>query len=181
MSFAFVVNFMSEDVNVIDTKNHSVIATIPVANNPRAIGITSDDIKAYVLGGSVSVINIGTLEVIATIAEITPTAIVFTPDNQTAYILNFMLNTEGTLSVIDIKTHSIIATIPVGIAPVDLDITPDGKLVYIANTRSDTVTVIDTKTHSIIATINISLDFLTVPLKIFSCYSKWKICICSKF
>ncbi|WP_214484869.1 cytochrome D1 domain-containing protein [Bacillus sp. SM2101] len=167
MSVAFVANFLSNNVTTIDTKNHSVISTISVINAPRAIGITSDNKIAYVLGGGgVSVIDIGTLQVIATILGITPTAIVFTPDNQTAYVLNFMQNTEGTVSVIDIKTHSVIATIPVGIAAVDLVLPPNGKHVYVANTNSDNLTVIDTKNHSVVATISVNLSFSTIPLKI---------------
>ncbi|MFS1515379.1 YncE family protein [Bacillus sp. SCS-151] len=47
-----------------------------------------------------------------------------------AYVTHF---TSGTVSVIDTKTHSVIATIQVENAPLSVTITPDGKLAYIAN------------------------------------------------
>ncbi|MGM7684809.1 YncE family protein [Cytobacillus sp. Hm23] len=52
----------------------------------------------------------------------------------------------NTVSVIDSKTHSVIATVPVRNQPNDVAIPPDGKLVYVANKgdgfNSSTVSVI---------------------------------------
>ncbi|WP_352223967.1 hypothetical protein [Bacillus sp. SM2101] len=56
--------------------------------------------------------------------------------------------------MIDVKTHTVIATIPVGN---NLFIfkrsifTRDGKLVYVTNQSPPAVYVIDVKTHSVIA------------------------------
>ncbi|WP_214484924.1 hypothetical protein [Bacillus sp. SM2101] len=62
--------------------------------------------------------------------------------------------------VIDVKTHSVIASLPVGLSvgSSPLAITPDGKLAYVANEADgnpfdNTVSVIETTTNSIIATI----------------------------
>ncbi|MGM7680780.1 YncE family protein [Cytobacillus sp. Hm23] len=55
------------------------------------------------------------------------------------------------------KSISVIATIIVGQTPVNLDISPDGKLIYVVNSPDRSVFVIDVKTHSIIATIQVDL------------------------
>jgi YVTN family beta-propeller protein len=55
--------------------------------------------------------------------------------------------------VIDTDTNQVIATIPVGKRPWNMDITPDGKKLYVANGRSNSVSVIDTETNQKITDI----------------------------
>ncbi|MCA2225146.1 YncE family protein [Nonomuraea aurantiaca] len=50
---------------------------------------------------------------------------------------------SGFVAVIDTKTNTVIATIPVGNSPSDVAITPDGRHGYIVNTGSNTVSVIN--------------------------------------
>ncbi|MDX8363433.1 hypothetical protein [Cytobacillus sp. IB215316] len=52
-------------------------------------------------------------------------------------------------AVIDVKTHSVITTLPVGSRSTPA-FTPDGKLAYIGDTSD--VSVFDVKTHSLIST-----------------------------
>src|SRR5215471_7070473 len=58
-----------------------------------------------------------------------------------AYVTNSLSNT---VSVIDMATNTVVATVPVGIEPIGVAITPDGTHAYVANLFSDTVSVIDT-------------------------------------
>jgi len=69
-----------------------------------------------------------------------------------AYASNISNNT---VSVIDTATNTLIATIPVGVAPFELTITPDGTRAYVTNSSLDTdsISVIDTTTNTVIATI----------------------------
>src|SRR4029077_8815160 len=57
-----------------------------------------------------------------------------------------------TVSVIDTATNSVVATIPVGIDPVGVAITPDGTRAYVTN-LFNSVSVIDTVTNTVVATI----------------------------
>jgi YVTN family beta-propeller protein len=59
-----------------------------------------------------------------------------------AYVAN---TNDSTVSVIDtaMQPNTVVNTIDVGINPVDVDISPDGKRVYVAN-RSNSISVIDT-------------------------------------
>jgi len=65
-----------------------------------------------------------------------------------AYITN---SSDGTVSVIDTATYTVIGSpIAVGSGPGGVAVTPDGSTVYIANFRDSTVSVIDTVTNTVI-------------------------------
>jgi YVTN family beta-propeller protein len=69
-----------------------------------------------------------------------------------AYITS---NYSNIVSVIDTATNNITATIPVGIDPFGVAVTPDGSKVYVSNNVSNTISVIDTSTNRVIATITV--------------------------
>src|SRR5207248_2644832 len=60
---------------------------------------------------------------------------------------------DNTASVIDGATHKVVATVPVGVAPAQMAVSPDRRSVYIANTGGNTVSVLDTATNTIARTI----------------------------
>jgi YVTN family beta-propeller protein len=62
------------------------------------------------------------------------------------------------VSVIATATNTVVATVPVGIHPVGVAITPDGTHVYVANAFSDTVSVIATATNTVVATVPVGRD-----------------------
>ncbi len=68
------------------------------------------------------------------------------------YIPNLFSNN---VSVINPTTNLVTTTIPVGINPVDLRMSPEGSKVYVANRGSNTVSVINTATNTVTATINV--------------------------
>ena len=70
---------------------------------------------------------------------------------QTPYVANVGTNT---VSVVDTTTNNVVATIPVGIMPVALAITPDGTRAYVAGGCS-TVSLIDTASNNVSANINV--------------------------
>ena len=69
--FAYVTDNGSNSVSVIDTATNTVMATVPVGNNPVGVAITPDGRYAYVANansGTVSVIDMATNTVGATVA-----------------------------------------------------------------------------------------------------------------
>lgn len=88
--------------------------------------------------------NTGVSTVTATITA-TPTSV-----NGFAYITNG--GAAGAVSVIDISTDKVVATIPVGSNPMGVAISPDGTRVYVTNQLSATVSVINALTNKVIAT-----------------------------
>jgi YVTN family beta-propeller protein len=60
---------------------------------------------------------------------------------------------DNTASVIDGASHKVVATVPVGVSPAQMAVSPDRKSVYIANTGSNTVSVLNTADNTIAKTI----------------------------
>ena len=71
------------------------------------------------------------------------------PVESFAYVTNIGSNN---VSVIDIATNTVNATVAVGFFPNGVAITPDGDFAYVVNVLSDNVSVIETATNTVIAT-----------------------------
>jgi YVTN family beta-propeller protein len=151
---AYIANFSSSNVSVIDTTSNTVIG------NPIALGagvapfgeaVTPDGSKVYVGNygsDTVSVIATSSSTVVATITVgTTPYGLAVTPDGSKVYVAN---NGSNTVSVISTATDTVIATITVGTTPLGVSITPDGNNVYIANNGSNNVSVIATASNTVI-------------------------------
>ncbi|TSJ38893.1 T9SS type B sorting domain-containing protein [Mucilaginibacter corticis] len=67
-----------------------------------------------------------------------------------AYIPN---SGDGTVSVIDPNTNSVIKSILVGANPSAIAVSPDSKYIYVANSGSNSVSVISTVTNKVVSTI----------------------------
>ncbi|MCP4450214.1 MAG: YncE family protein [Planctomycetes bacterium] len=68
-----------------------------------------------------------------------------------AYITNsgdFGDDIGDDLSIIDLATNAVVATVPVGSFPQGVAVSPAGTAVYVANSMSNDFTVIDTMTHT---------------------------------
>jgi YVTN family beta-propeller protein len=59
----------------------------------------------------------------------------------------------GSLTVIDLQTGKVVKDIPTGKGAEGIDITPDGREVWVANRDANTITVIDVKTLAPVFTI----------------------------
>ncbi|MBL0340072.1 MAG: T9SS type A sorting domain-containing protein [Bacteroidetes bacterium] len=69
---------------------------------------------------------------------------------QTAYITN---SAGDNVTVIDVTSESVIATIPVGSFPTGICVSPDGTKVYVANRDDNSLSVINTATNTVATTI----------------------------
>ena len=72
-----------------------------------------------------------------------------------AYVTNLE---NGTVSVIDAATQTVVATIPVGNGPIGVAVTPDGTHAYVVNLEDGTVSVVATATNSVVATITVGIE-----------------------
>ena len=164
-SFAYVTNYRSHNVSVINTATNAVDATVAVGTTPRIVAITPDGAFAYVTNYSssnVSVINTATNRVDATVAVgSTPFGVAITPDGAFAYIAN---DHSSNVSVINTATNVVDATVAVGTSPFRVAITPDGAFAYIANRGSDNVSVINTATNAVDATVAVGTSPLDVAI-----------------
>jgi hypothetical protein len=115
---------------VIDTATHEVTKEVEVGNAPFSVALS----KAR---GRIFVTNRAGRRATAkdTTAPSSGTAVVTDPVTGAS--------TTGTLSVIDAETLSA-REISVGLAPSQMAMSADGKLLAVANSHSDTVTLVDT-------------------------------------
>ena len=70
------------------------------------------------------------------------------------YVTNAQSNT---VSVIDTTTASVIATVPVGLSPSSVAVTPNGRFAYVTNQQSNTVSVISAATNTVVATVPVGV------------------------
>ncbi|MGH9264317.1 MAG: beta-propeller fold lactonase family protein [Acidimicrobiales bacterium] len=148
---AYVANTVSDTVSVVDTATNTVVATIPVGDQPNALAVRPDGTRVYVANGgsdTVSVIDTATNTVVATIPVGNfPQGVAVRPDGARVYVATF----DG-LAVIDPATNSVVATIPV-VAGAGMAFSPDGRRMYVANQALDALTVVDTTTNTVVTDI----------------------------
>jgi|GEM_PF-3098878 len=155
-AYAYVANYTSKTVSVVNVTSNSIITTVAVGVNPADISINPDGTKAYVVNqgnNSVSVINTATNKVIDNIiVGNSPLNISISPDGTKAYVTN--LN-DNSMSVINTLTNLATTAIHVGNQPMGITVSPDGTKVYVANFGDNTISVINTATNNVIATISV--------------------------
>jgi YVTN family beta-propeller protein len=71
-----------------------------------------------------------------------------------AYVTNGRSND---VSVINTATNTVVATVPVGLSPGGVAITPNGAFAYVANFSSNDVSVINTATNTVVATVPVGV------------------------
>jgi YVTN family beta-propeller protein len=152
--FAYIPNYGSNTVSVIDGVNYAVVATIPVGTNPYGVAVSTDGSRAYVANegsNSVSVINTATNSVISTISVGSkPHGIALSTDGSRAYVANYM---GSNVSVINTLTNTTIGTVQTGGTPEGIVVSPDGSRVYVSLQNGGNITVINTANNSVVATI----------------------------
>jgi len=161
---AYITNSGDNTVSVINTATNTVIATIPVGDEPFGVAATHDGSRVYTRNGdgTVSVIDTATNTVTATIpvppnaGPATDVGVAVSPDGSKVYVAtSAILGATGAISVIDAATNTVTATIPVGVQPEGVAVAPDGSklYVYVANYETTNVSVIDAATNTVTATI----------------------------
>lgn len=149
---AYVSNYSSDSVSVVDLATRTVIDTISGLAGPFISAITPDNKTLYVLNfdtDEVALIDIATNTLLSTLipVENAPNCISITPNGTRAFVANF---SSSSVSVIDIATNTILSTIPVDRNPANISITPDGALAYVTHLDPvGVITVIDVSTLTI--------------------------------
>ena len=169
-------------VNVVDLNTNAIVGSpITVGQAPAALAITPDGAYVYVISYVDGNPGTGTISIIRTsdnsvqLNAITgfsgPFAIAITPNGKYAYVTNFGSNNFSpvgtTVSVVDISSNTVVATITVGIQPAGIAITPDGSYAYVSNyytlydgpnftdltASQGTVNIIDIQTNKVISPV----------------------------
>lgn len=158
-SFAYITNYGSNTVSVIDTGANKVTVTVPVGNSPLGVAVSPDWSRIYVVNsgapGFVSVIDAAQNVVTATVPVGNyPAGVAVSPDGSHVYVAN---SSDNTVSVIAAATNTVIATVGAGTAqfnyPYGVAVSPDGSRVYVTNSWGNTVSVITTVNNTVAGAI----------------------------
>jgi YVTN family beta-propeller protein len=132
---------------------------------PAAVAVSPDGQRIYVsfiaedtiLALSASTYQaVGLVGVDPRVESTTPAAAV-SPDGTRVYFTRFTdvdaHKKDGSLLVIDSTANKLLATVPVGVLPSAVAVSPDGRWVYVANEYSGSVSVIDTASNQVSVTV----------------------------
>jgi YVTN family beta-propeller protein len=157
-AYAVVPSWTQSKVLVRDAHTGAAVASIPLTGEPYDAAVTPDGRYAYVTlraSHQVAVIDLGTLQVVATIAMgLEPRGVAI--GGTRAWV------TEAgshTVSAIDLSTNAVIgAPIPVGQMPWGIAFRPQGDRAYVVNRASSTVSAIDLATRTVIAVMPVDQE-----------------------
>lgn len=155
-------------VSVLNLKSNTLETTIfdKSFNGPYRVAINSCGTRVYVTNSNsttISVIDTATNRVIDVIDGFDgPSGIVIEPkEGVFAYVSNYGVETEAsTVRIVNLRTNKIVGKpIQVGLAPIALEMSPDGEFLYSVNyvdgnPGTGTISVIRISTHSVIKTIS---------------------------
>jgi YVTN family beta-propeller protein len=156
---AYVANLKGGTVSVIDTASRQQVASIPVGRGPAQVGFTDDGRLAFVSLSQedrVAVIDPRTREVVRKVpVGDGPIQLFATPDSQRLLVANqgSRKSPGRTVSVIDLTSFKVTASIPTGRGAHGVVVNADGRQAYVSNLYDHTVTVIDLVAHKPVATV----------------------------
>ena len=151
-----------ENVSNNNNTKGELIAKIKVGETPRGVKISPDEKYALVaneVSGTISIIALKNMSVIKEIpVGKIPHNIVFSTDYNTndtklAYIT---MQGEDKIIIMNMNTFDETGEIAVSKGPHNLDITPDGKYLFVANAGSSDVAIIDIAKKQVIKKIPVS-------------------------
>ena len=142
----FVSNWASNSVSVIDVESNQVVRTIAVGANPNDMYLAKDG-RLYVSCGnsnSVWVIDTAKMRAVHQIntamyanAPIgsTPNALIADKEEKMLFVANADNNTVAVINIAEAEEYNIMGFIPTGWYPTSLELSPDGKKLYIGNSK----------------------------------------------
>jgi YVTN family beta-propeller protein len=152
-SQAWVVNNGDSAVSTIPTATNSADGGFAIfAGIPESIAFSPDGTRAYLglTGGGIDVFDLSTGVFTADVpVGFRPVAIAVSPDGSRVYSANYGNGSDGSVSVIDAATDTVISTISDQhlVTPQSITLSPDGSLAYVADPGSGVVYVINTATN----------------------------------
>jgi YVTN family beta-propeller protein len=159
------------EIHLINASTGHELSTISfgsAGDSARALAVSPDGTKLFLTTvNQTSPAPSGTLWIVdavrRTVLAQIPTggfyapAVAVLPDNSRAYVVNSVapsvVSPNGSLSVIDLATSTVTATVPLERNSTAMAVAPDGRAVYVTNSGSDTVSKVSTTTNTVEATI----------------------------
>jgi len=129
----YVTNEISGDLSVIDVATERVVATIPLGKRPRGLRASPDGSLAYVALSGSPIAGPGVDE-----TKLPP------PDKRA----------DG-IGIVDLRARRLLKVLAAGSDPEQLDVSADGKLLFVANEDTGQARAIDAASGEIVATMKV--------------------------
>lgn len=174
---AYVTNEDSQELTVIDTRNDSAVASIPVGTRPRGVRVSQDGRTVFVaLSGSprcpptmpdkeceklkadkskdgIAVVDAVTRTVTRVLpGGSDPETFDISRDGRTLFVSN---EDAGTASIVDIASGKIRSTVAVGKEPEGVRVHPDGNTVWVTGETDHNVTIVDTRSGKVTGQVEV--------------------------
>ena len=156
--YAYIANMGEDTVSVINVFDLKEERKIKVGKTPVTTGITSDG-KTLVVTlnaeNSLAIVDFATNSIKQIEVGYGPAQVFIGPDDKFAFVANqgTEARPSNTLSKIDLKTKSVVATIVVGKGAHGVVTDNNGKFIYVTNMFENTVSVIDNSRNKVVATV----------------------------
>jgi YVTN family beta-propeller protein len=152
-------------------------------SNGCGIALTADGARAYVClsrNNTLAVVDLAAGKVTSQIpVGVAPYDVVLSQDGRTAFVSDWggrhprpgepqapssgtpaLIDTRGIgasgcVSMVDLVLNRVVAQIHTGLHPSDIELSHDGRRLFVANANSDTVSVIDTRLRHVVETITV--------------------------
>jgi YVTN family beta-propeller protein len=176
---AYVSNEDGETVTVLDTRDGSVVATIPVGKRPRGLKLSRDSAVLYVAvsglpkcppsvpdaecaklkrdleADGIAMIDTATLKLRGLLKSGSdPEEFDISRDGKRLFISN---EDSAQATVLETSTGAIVGTIPAGHEPEGVRVSPDGKWVLVTSETDSTVSIIDSRSLKVLKTVHVGL------------------------
>jgi YVTN family beta-propeller protein len=162
---AYVTNETTDMLDVINTDNNTVMPSIAVGNQPRAVVVNTSGTRAYtgntIAPYTISVVNlvtgVDTSDVSSTNLD-RPENLGIDPSGAKVYAANFGASAGGTtVGVLDAGNDSV-GSVTVGTTPTSVMVTPSGARAYVTDRDSSSLSIIDTATSTNVGTVSLSFS-----------------------
>jgi YVTN family beta-propeller protein len=141
----------------------------PPSSNGIDIALSPNGALAYVTEPSTDVLVVVSTWTGATVARVpvgdTPSGLAVSPNGAQVWVANTGLSVAGpnsstndSVSVISTATNTVVGTVAVGLSPIDVAFSPDGRAAFVTNNGGlvpGSVSVIDTSTLKVVWMINL--------------------------
>ncbi len=149
-------NTFNNSISIISLPAARFSAEIPVGNDPRSVALTADGLRAVTANradGTLSVVDLATQQVTTiTLNGVYPYGVVVGDDDM-AYV---SLQGSNAIAVVDLKTASVIHSIPVPDAPAGLALL--GDFLYVTHFWSGQISLIYLPDGRVVQTVETGLD-----------------------